>query len=1843
MNFGKQLLGQDDRQFEMNNTWVPIPPEKLIQLTSNTPSDWPVNQMSGPNYQEISVPGSDYMKEKLMHYPGPHQNLPLMGQIGHQTRENKMFDGKLMHRNSVLDYIPGSYTQPWHYESNGSNSNTSEQLLKKDITNIDSANRNLDVNNNMAARNPLLSMFYPQASSDMSDPYAGVQRCNIHSALDILFREANSLLFPNRNSEFGGSSSNSLLNNDIHCSVPNQLEGFFSEIPYGDPYHNYNLNYVPIAEAGTTASFTNSLQSVPAEAGATASFTNSLQSVPAEADATASFTNSLQSVPKLMDQLKFVDNQFFTIPDYIIAESTSQEKDKQKDLVSSTQNEVREHCDGLLQENVDSSSAAISTTYGDQKGSDNIRGKGSDLGFDLNKTPEQKATQRRKHRPKVIKEAKPKRTPKPATQKTQVKENLHKKRKYVRKTAATPQTDVIEESVDSIVATKKSCRRALNFDLEHNKYASQSTIGCQQEINHRNEKAFNTTSDHKATEMLDGATMTYGKNSALLISSWDELTVENQQPRNTEDNTLLLHEKQANNILSERKSITALSATTQEPQIAKFLVAEEGPAQEDSDLCQEGNNGCMHQYIHTKQIANRYQSEACFENSQKTREPICQNTLQLVPNILSNSIEAAKGSKRKYRKRTQKQHDSATNSCDTSLCQETLQAHGNFRGATPAKDVIKKQKIKKTQNRHNAKISGRSSSQIMSKEKIGFHTQSNEEIPYICIESNRFVEQQNNGTLTGECFAISEEHSNLIDEIICRPNDLKLRESNMSEMEGLKALVPYNGDRSVVPYQEFELLKKHKPRPKVDLDAETERTWKLLMGKVGSEGLEETDKEKEKWWDKERNVFHGRVDSFIARMHLIQGDRRFSKWKGSVVDSVIGVFLTQNVSDHLSSSAFMSLASRFPLQSKSSKKTYDVDTNTLFKEAGLNILNPADTITSYGYGTLNQPTYHLGFETPHHAKELWRDCETSRTKGSLIKLNNQSSVEEFLSPQDSLDSSITQDARNRYSSGSNSESEGLDCRCEHRKTQFLTSTNSLQVGKTTMFQEFYNSVNGVSLFEERNKDGQLHPAEQVKQNCSIGRNSSPNVCSAFSHPSNFAYPPKQLPVVPSTDYGLYYSDTQGLKTIQMNGEKFSWTETVSVHSEFQDNNSGNRKEGDSADKPTEIQYTNGTLGSPEIPTIDPYEPLSKYLVLPQDTSQFGSHTNYSQPSLNHHIVGQKSLESESREFTNSLNASRILGRYQDGVVNDSYNIPKDAEGLDSKKISAANSQGCSENSRAESNPQKQVYYPNPINKKSQIKVSKARKEKPETEKKLASDWDKLRKEVQVNGTEKERSMDTMDSLDYEAVRCASVKEISKTIKERGMNNLLAERIKEFLDRLVTEHGSIDLEWLRHVPQDKAKDFLLSFRGLGLKSVECVRLLTLQNIAFPVDTNVGRIAVRLGWVPLQPLPEALQLHLLELYPVLEAVQKYLWPRLCKLDQRTLYELHYQMITFGKVFCTKKKPKCNACPMRAECRHFASAFASARLALPGPEEKHIVSMHVPIAAERNYFVNENPMVLPLLENNLSRQVSPQSWQCEPIIEEPATPEREWTEAEESDMEDFFKEDSDEILSIDLNAKKSTVNVQNYLQEYNEHNEGCMSKALVALNPRSASIPTPKLKNVSRLRTEHQVYELPDSHPLLEKMDKREPDDPSPYLLAIWTPGETPNSVEPPERRCGSQDSALCNDNTCFSCNSIREANSQTVRGTLLIPCRTATRGSFPLNGTYFQVNELFADHASSVQPIDIPREWIWNLPRRTVYFGTSVSSIFKGFVCVRGFDQKERAPRPLQARLHFSASRLAKTEK
>lgn len=95
---------------------------------------------------------------------------------------------------------------------------------------------------------------------------------------------------------------------------------------------------------------------------------------------------------------------------------------------------------------------------------------------------------------------------------------------------------------------------------------------------------------------------------------------------------------------------------------------------------------------------------------------------------------------------------------------------------------------------------------------------------------------------------------------------------NETEMAGDKIMVPYDGDKIMVPY-EGHYTKKRRSRAKVELDAETNRVWKLLMWKEG-ESSNEIDAEKEKWWEEERRVFQGRAESFIAKMHLVQGTYR---------------------------------------------------------------------------------------------------------------------------------------------------------------------------------------------------------------------------------------------------------------------------------------------------------------------------------------------------------------------------------------------------------------------------------------------------------------------------------------------------------------------------------------------------------------------------------------------------------------------------------------------------------------------------------------------------------------------------------------------------------------------------------------------------------------------------------------------------------------------------------------------------------------------------------------------------------------------------------------------------------
>lgn len=75
--------------------------------------------------------------------------------------------------------------------------------------------------------------------------------------------------------------------------------------------------------------------------------------------------------------------------------------------------------------------------------------------------------------------------------------------------------------------------------------------------------------------------------------------------------------------------------------------------------------------------------------------------------------------------------------------------------------------------------------------------------------------------------------------------------------------------------------------------------------------------------------------------------------------------------------------------------------------------------------------------------------------------------------------------------------------------------------------------------------------------------------------------------------------------------------------------------------------------------------------------------------------------------------------------------------------------------------------------------SNVKSRRPGKEKQNEVHWESLRQQAQANGKKRERTVNTMDTVDWEAVRLADVGKVAESIKERGMNNVLAGRIKVY--------------------------------------------------------------------------------------------------------------------------------------------------------------------------------------------------------------------------------------------------------------------------------------------------------------------------------------------------------------------------------------------------------------------------------------------------------------------------------
>jgi endonuclease-3 len=153
---------------------------------------------------------------------------------------------------------------------------------------------------------------------------------------------------------------------------------------------------------------------------------------------------------------------------------------------------------------------------------------------------------------------------------------------------------------------------------------------------------------------------------------------------------------------------------------------------------------------------------------------------------------------------------------------------------------------------------------------------------------------------------------------------------------------------------------------------------------------------------------------------------------------------------------------------------------------------------------------------------------------------------------------------------------------------------------------------------------------------------------------------------------------------------------------------------------------------------------------------------------------------------------------------------------------------------------------------------------------------------------------------WEAVRDADTAAVMDAIRPAGLANQKGPRIQQILQEITERRGRLDLDFLADMPRDQAREWLMSFKGVGPKTAAIVLLFSLSIPAFPVDTHIYRVTGRLGLRPVKMTLEQAHQHLETLIPT-EAYKSG----------------HLNLIRLGREICQARKPKCPECPLQSLC--------------------------------------------------------------------------------------------------------------------------------------------------------------------------------------------------------------------------------------------------------------------------------------------------------------------------------------
>jgi len=161
---------------------------------------------------------------------------------------------------------------------------------------------------------------------------------------------------------------------------------------------------------------------------------------------------------------------------------------------------------------------------------------------------------------------------------------------------------------------------------------------------------------------------------------------------------------------------------------------------------------------------------------------------------------------------------------------------------------------------------------------------------------------------------------------------------------------------------------------------------------------------------------------------------------------------------------------------------------------------------------------------------------------------------------------------------------------------------------------------------------------------------------------------------------------------------------------------------------------------------------------------------------------------------------------------------------------------------------------------------------------------------------------------WEAVRDGDPQAVIEAIRSAGLANQKGPRIQKLLQQITVERGEIDLDFLRQLPPEEVRSWLMRFKGVGSKTAAIVMLFSLGMPAFPVDTHIYRVTGRLGLRPDHVNADEAHDVLGELFP-----------------PESYYAIHLNLIRHGRQVCAARRPDCDHCALNDLCGYYQKLAA------------------------------------------------------------------------------------------------------------------------------------------------------------------------------------------------------------------------------------------------------------------------------------------------------------------------------